>query len=54
MSHKCGAKIWENGLRKRQEILGDDTLLDRCYVMRFIIDCRASDGGDPGLTKKKE
>ena len=26
----------------------DDTLLDRCYVKRFIIDCRASDGGSGG------
>ena len=33
------------GLRKQRKMPEDDTLLDKCYVKRLIVDCRASDGG---------
>jgi len=32
-------------LRKARKMMEDGALIERCYVKRFIIDCRDSDGG---------
>ena len=47
--------IWGIGLRKQQKMPGDDTPLDvDSYVKRFIIDCRASDGGYVRVLPRKD